>query len=302
MLTDRYGKKHLMIDAHYSQLRDIPPSTSHFSKLRLTSDIIEKHLRSLESLGENVNNNMIVSLVKSKLPRSVIARLEEYKDDEETPWDLETIRKGLKKFVTAQEAGERQMSFNNGQPSNENSYNETPLVENQGRRRPYVSKYTTGALHAGSRPRSCVYCSENHWSDECKSYSEIESRKRRLHGRCFVCFGNHMLKNCPSKKECVYCKMRSNHHRSLCPRQFPRQKEVKGPSLKVVEGSPVEFSEQVIMHEVIITPSLLSSVGTPKVLNITFRARIRPALPLFLEFGTICLMSGQLVKRSTVMR
>ena len=44
--------------------------------------------------------------------KSVIARLEEYKDDEDTPWDMDTIRKGLKKYVTAQEAGERQMNLN----------------------------------------------------------------------------------------------------------------------------------------------------------------------------------------------
>ena len=81
-----------MIDTHYSQLRDIPPSTGHSSKLRLTLDLIEKHLRSLESLGEVVNTNMIISLVKSKLPRFVIARLEEYKDDSK-PWDLNTLQK-----------------------------------------------------------------------------------------------------------------------------------------------------------------------------------------------------------------
>ena len=113
LLTERYGKKHLMVAAHYSQLRDIPQSTGHYSKLRITLDCVEKHLRSLESLGEDVNNNMIVSMVKSKLPKYVIARLEEYKDDDDTPWNLETIRKGWKKFVTAQEAGERQMNLNN---------------------------------------------------------------------------------------------------------------------------------------------------------------------------------------------
>ena len=85
-----------MIDAHYLQLRNIPLSTCHYIKLRVTLDLMEKHLRSLGSLRENVNNNMIVLLVKSKLPKSMIARLQEYKDDEDKPWDLNTIRKGLK--------------------------------------------------------------------------------------------------------------------------------------------------------------------------------------------------------------
>ena len=67
MLKERYGKKHLMIDAHYSQLRDLPPSSSHYSKLRAMMDSVEKHLRSLESLGEDIRNNMIVSLLKSLL-------------------------------------------------------------------------------------------------------------------------------------------------------------------------------------------------------------------------------------------
>ena len=64
LLNDRYGRRHLMIDAHYSHLRDLPSSNGYYSKLRVTYDVIEKHLRSLESLGENVENNMIVSLVK----------------------------------------------------------------------------------------------------------------------------------------------------------------------------------------------------------------------------------------------
>ena len=121
MLTERYGKKYLMIDAHYSQLRDIQPSMGHSSKLRLTLDLMEKHLRSLESLGEDVNNNMIVSLAKSKLPRFVIVRLEEYKDDDSKPWDLNTLRKGLNKFVSAQEAGERQMNLHSTQYSGEDN-------------------------------------------------------------------------------------------------------------------------------------------------------------------------------------
>ena len=127
MLHERYGKKHIMVDAHYSQLRDIP-STTHYNKLRQTFDLIEKHLRSLEALGEDIQNNMIVSLIKSKLPRSVIARLEEYKADEDSPWDLESIRKGLKRFIAAQEAGERQTNLNSSHNFNNND-SEKPLGE-----------------------------------------------------------------------------------------------------------------------------------------------------------------------------
>lgn len=45
MLLDRYGNLNLLVDAHYSQLREIPVSTNNTYKLRTTVDLIEKHLR-----------------------------------------------------------------------------------------------------------------------------------------------------------------------------------------------------------------------------------------------------------------
>ena len=127
---------------------------------------MEKHLRSLESLGEDVNNNMIVSLAKSKLPRFVIARLEKYKDDDSKPWDLNTLRKGLNKFVSAQEAGERQMNLHTTQYSGED--NSSGFPNRNGRRKPLNPRYTTGALPTVIK-RACIFCAEDHWNDECKS-------------------------------------------------------------------------------------------------------------------------------------
>ena len=204
-----------MIDAHYSQLRDLPPSSSHYSKLRAMMDSVEKHLRSLESLGEDIKNNMIVSLLKSKLPKIVITRLEENKDDGNIPWDLDTLRKVLNKFIMAQEAGERQMKFNN--PSYSEEEKPTPI-----QRKYFNNKYTTGALHTGSKQRSCIYCGENHWNDECTVYPDIESRKKKLIGHCYICLRRgHMVHECNVTKECIYCKKKRSHHRSLCGVQFP---------------------------------------------------------------------------------
>ena len=157
VLKDRYEKTSLMIDAHYSQLRDLPMATGNYSKLRATLDTIEKHLRSLEALGENVNNNMVVSLLKSKLPKSVIARLEEAKDDD-LPWDLEMLRKGLKKLVAAQEAAERQISLNGQQLSLDAKGKGTPEIQ----RRSSNNRSGTGVLHVGAKQRSCFHCDGNH--------------------------------------------------------------------------------------------------------------------------------------------
>ena len=72
LLRERYSKKQLMIDAHYSRLRDIPIGSTYYEKLRGTFDQIERHIRSLEALGQNVENEFMVSLIRSKLPRTIL--------------------------------------------------------------------------------------------------------------------------------------------------------------------------------------------------------------------------------------
>ena len=55
-LQERYGKKQLIIHAHYAKLKEMPQSSNYYEKLRVTFDSIEKHLLSLKALGENIEN------------------------------------------------------------------------------------------------------------------------------------------------------------------------------------------------------------------------------------------------------
>ena len=93
-----------MMDVPYSSLTDFPVSLNVTVKLPSTYDMIEYHLRSLKALGENVDQAHFVFLIKSKLPKMVISRMEEYKEMEEK-WTLESIRKALKRYICAQEVG-----------------------------------------------------------------------------------------------------------------------------------------------------------------------------------------------------
>ena len=47
LLKERYGRKELMINGHYLQLRNLPIASTYYEKLRSTYDHIEQHLRSL---------------------------------------------------------------------------------------------------------------------------------------------------------------------------------------------------------------------------------------------------------------
>ena len=203
-LVKKYGNTESLIYAHYEELHKMPQSPEGIAELSTTMDRIEKHLLALMALGEEVDGNTILSLVQSKLPDSVLRKLGEYRNDQQ-PWDLKTLKKCLKKFLAAEEAIERQLS------SKEEPKRPPPAP-------PPVPV----------KGRSCMYCSGQHWNDECDEYKDVASRKKRLPGHCYLCLQRgHLKRHCYVRKECVYCTARSDHHRSLCPKQFTHVPPIK---------------------------------------------------------------------------
>lgn len=68
-----------------------------------------KHMTQLKNIfafAENVDQPHFVFLVTSKLLKTVIFLMEEYKDTEERI--VESIRKAFKRYICTQEVGERQ--------------------------------------------------------------------------------------------------------------------------------------------------------------------------------------------------
>ena len=108
LLRDCYGKKQMVLDAHYTPLIDLAKASDSTSSLRATYDAVEKHLRSLQWLGKDIRHKQIISIIRTKLPKVVIARLEQQKDPDEE-WTVETFRKALKNYISAQEVAESQV-------------------------------------------------------------------------------------------------------------------------------------------------------------------------------------------------
>lgn len=75
VLKQRFGKTQLIIDAHYRSLSNLPMATNQTASLRQCFDTIERHLRSLEAVGENVNHRHFVALISEKLPLKVLYQL-----------------------------------------------------------------------------------------------------------------------------------------------------------------------------------------------------------------------------------
>ena len=230
LLQERFGRDEPNMDAHYSVLMDLPVSLNNVAKLRETCDMIEKRLRSLIALGENVDQPHFVFLIKSKLPKTVISRMEEYKDMEEK-WTVESIRKAFKRYICAQEVGERQTQLIQSPESQDTT------VKSQ-KQKSFPSRWsgvtTTGALLSGNEESAtngqtlgCFYCQRKDlWSDQRKTYPTVESRKAKIKGNCFTCLKpNHLLKDCKVNKPRFHCHKAGIHHRSLCPKRFSSYKE-----------------------------------------------------------------------------
>jgi len=68
ILRERFGNTQDVVDMHYKELLEVQPPTLKVESLRTFLDRVEKHLRSLEVLGESVNQRVFVSMIRSKLP------------------------------------------------------------------------------------------------------------------------------------------------------------------------------------------------------------------------------------------
>ena len=93
---------------HCTQLMGLVQASNNTSSLCVTCDAGEKHPRSLQSLVEDIQHRQTISIIRTKLPKVVIARLKQQKDPNEE-WILETLKKALKNYISNQEVGGTQV-------------------------------------------------------------------------------------------------------------------------------------------------------------------------------------------------
>ena len=87
------------------------PASNKTTSLCAMYHVVEHHLRSLHSLGEDINQRYILSLIRSKLPKVVTVRLEQ-QEGTERRWTVEMLQNNLKGSISVQEIGENQFLTN----------------------------------------------------------------------------------------------------------------------------------------------------------------------------------------------
>ena len=100
VLKQRFGNLQLIVDAHYRSLSLLPMATNQTASLRQCYDAMERHLRSLESVG----NILIIGILWVLFQKSqkVLYQLYMLKGDNEE-WTVSKLRQLLGKHITALE-------------------------------------------------------------------------------------------------------------------------------------------------------------------------------------------------------
>ena len=103
LLKGRFGDVQTIVDAHYVALINLPVASTESSSLRTLYDTMEQQFRSLQALGQDLEQSVFVSMITSKLPQESLFQMELQKD-KETPWTANNLRKVLSSLITATEA------------------------------------------------------------------------------------------------------------------------------------------------------------------------------------------------------
>ena len=281
ILRERFGNEQEVIDLHYNKMINLSPATNRTSSLRSLLDSMEQHLRCLQVMKQNVNQDIFVSMIRAKLPEEALLQLE-ILHGTKTKWTVDALRNSLREYITAREHAEKKDTQaestsrqGNSQPLDvrpkgaaslnrankgyhlKRTGNQVSDGKVSGHQSP-SSVASAEALVANTKQGTenrfydqCRYCNKRHWSDECTKYSTIAERKKQLKDSCYKCLKvGHVSKDCKKNKTCVYCGEINVHHRSLCPQKF---------SMKVsnahLSGEITEVKESVYESENVLVSS-----------------------------------------------
>lgn len=80
-----------VLNTHYNKLINMQKAVNATRNLRTLLDTVERHLRSLEVLKQDINLDMFVCMTRSKLPEDVLLQMEIQKGSK-SKWTVLMLR------------------------------------------------------------------------------------------------------------------------------------------------------------------------------------------------------------------
>ncbi|MCP4456771.1 MAG: DUF1759 domain-containing protein, partial [Cytophagales bacterium] len=254
ILQEKFGDKEVLKEKLYGQLRNITPVKSgKLIELRSFVDNLEKILRQLDTLNEQVEHPSIVSLIRNKLPNHLLIKLEENNSQDNVPWTVKRLQEDIAKVVKIQERAFQMsnLSLEGDQYGGIQSKFTQPRVGSSDSKKltsTFVVAQQGSKNFQGFRKPHCPLCEGTHYGDECHTYKSLDSRKSRLRElkRCFLCLRqNCFARQCKQpKRTCFHCGQEGQHTRLLCPKKFGSIREVYAKGERASAWKPAQGLQQ----------------------------------------------------------
>uniref|UniRef100_A0A8R1XYB1 Integrase catalytic domain-containing protein n=1 Tax=Onchocerca volvulus TaxID=6282 RepID=A0A8R1XYB1_ONCVO len=182
ILINKYGKSSTIKKSLYKELESIKRNEKDW---KTTIETIERVLRQLEALGENLEHSSIENIIETRLPNWIMDKVYQQKEEQQV-WSVAKLRSFLGKLVErSQEVARNQLSS-----SGKTKYSD----EGKPHKFPYNTRGETSALVAFKQPstknqkegndskkvavykprRLCIFCIKKHWDTDCQEYPNLK--------------------------------------------------------------------------------------------------------------------------------
>ncbi|VDK82123.1 unnamed protein product [Onchocerca ochengi] len=108
VLEDKFGQSHVVKKSLYNELHSIKKNDREW---KTTVEAVERILRQLEAMGENLEQSSFEIIIENKLPVWILDKVYQQKE-EQGPWSVTKLRPFLGKLVQRNEEMTRSQSLN----------------------------------------------------------------------------------------------------------------------------------------------------------------------------------------------
>ncbi|MCP9264089.1 Integrase core domain containing protein [Dirofilaria immitis] len=250
---ENYNVIRTVLVENFGQLYTIKRSLYNELYSSKKNESIERILRQLEAMGENLEQSSIEIIIESRLPAWILEKI--YQQKEQESWSVNKLRQLRGELVLRSEEVMRIQSLNttkNQEPVKSKSKPFSRFIPNE------TSALTVSIPKSKAKgiktKRPCTFCNKDHWDNVCQVYSTVKQRTERLKELkvCLNCFYNsHKTTDCKSRKRsCFYCK--DPHNTALCENKYrghdePNKEEAKSVNVNITNKNQMDQTEKEVL-------------------------------------------------------